>query len=125
MELELLAEQVFGCAVAVHSALGPGYVSSVYENALSLELERRYIPFERDAETPVIYRDVEVGRHRCQLLVDKQLVIELKAINQLEEIHYTQVRSYLKAFKLQHGMLINFDSMPLKVKRVIYDLETA
>ena len=121
MELENLSKQVIGCAITVHKTLGPGFLENIYENALVVELARAGLQVESQLAHSVNYREVEVGLHRIDLLVQGQLVVELKATSGLEDIHFAQVRSYLKALGLKHGLLLNFASMPLTIKRVIFD----
>jgi len=120
MELEELTGRVIGCAIAVHRELGPGFVETIYENALIVELRHMEIPFQAQGERPIFYRGEMVGLQRFDLLVAEQLVVELKTLKALEAIHFAQVRSYLKALRLNHGLLFNFASMPLTIKRVIY-----
>lgn len=121
MELEELTEKVIGCAITVHKALGPGFLESIYENALVVELKRAGMQVDSQLSHPVVYRGVEVGLHRIDLLVEQKLIVELKATRGLEDIHFAQVRSYLKALNLKHGLLFNFASMPLTIKRVIFE----
>ncbi len=118
--MEDLSGRVIGCAIAVHRELGPGFLESIYENALRIELRHAGIPFRFQEEMPVMYRGEQAGLQRFDLLVADQLVVELKAIKALEDIHFAQVRSYLKALHLKHGLLFNFAALPLTVKRVIY-----
>ena len=121
MELEHLTEKVIGCAINVHKALGPGFLEGIYERSLAIELRHEGIRFQFQQELPVFYREEEVGLHRYDILVEDTLVVELKAIKALEDIHFAQVRSYLKALNLRHGLLLNFATMPLTVKRVIFN----
>ncbi len=120
-KIEALAYQVIGCVIEVHREIGPGYLESVYENALAVELEQQGIPFERQFPIDVQYKGVNVGQGRIDLLVDKSLVVELKAIEQFAPVHQAQVISYLKATKLELGLLINFNAEVLKdgIRRVI------
>jgi len=120
LELEDLSGRVIGCAIAVHRELGPGFLEGIYENALRIELRHAGIPFRFQEEMPVMYRGEQAGLQRFDLLVADQLVVELKAIKALEDIHFAQVRSYLKALGLKHGLLFNFAAVPLTVKRVIF-----
>lgn len=121
MELEKLTEKVIGCAIAVHRALGPGFLEGIYERALLVELRHHKVPFSFQKERPVFYRGEEVGFQRYDILVEDCLVLELKATKAIEDIHFAQVRSYLKALGLRHGLLLNFATMPLTIKRVIFD----
>jgi GxxExxY protein len=116
-----LAHAVIGAAIEVHRHLGPGFLESVYEEALCVELADRRIPFERQKEINLLYKDREIGRHRIDLLVGKSLIVELKTVEALTEIHQAQLISYLKATRLTLGLLINFNVPILKngVRRVI------
>ena len=117
---EELTGKIIACAIEVHKALGPGFLESIYEASLVVELRRAGLRVEQQKLLPVYYREVLVGEHRLDLLVENLIVVELKAILALEEIHYSVVRSYLKAARLEHGLLLNFATMPLTIKRVIY-----
>lgn len=113
-----LSERVIAAAIRVHKELGPGFLESMYEEALAIELAHAGISFERQKLLPVFYREYVVGEHRLDLLVEGKLVLELKAISQLEKIHFAIVRSYLKASNLDDALLLNFASTRLVVKRV-------
>ena len=121
LELEELSERVIGCAIAVHRTLGPGFLEAIYEQALLVELRHAEIAVRFQEEISILYRGAEVGRHRFDLLVEDCLVVELKATKALKDIHFAQTRSYLKALNLKHGLLLNFATMPLTIKRVIYE----
>ncbi len=121
LEHQDLTERIIGCAIEVHKKLGPGFMESVYENAFSLELQKKQIPFVRQREVIIEYDGVEVGRHRLDLLVADTIVVELKAVKSIEDIHFVIVRSYLKALGKEHGLLINFSKKVLEVKRVIFN----
>jgi GxxExxY protein len=121
MELKSLTERVIGCAIEVHRALGPGFLEGVYERALLIELHHTGLKCSFQKESTIYYRGEEVGTHRYDILVEDSLVVELKAVKSLENIHFAQVRSYLKALDLRHGLLLNFGAMPLTIKRVILD----
>ena len=94
-------------------------MESVYEAALVIELRQRGIPFERQLPIPVVYKGVEVHRHRLDLFVANEIVVELKAVKELVPEHFAIVRSYLRAARRDHGLLLNFSKQTLKVKRVI------
>jgi GxxExxY protein len=117
---EELTGRIIACAIEVHKALGPGFLESIYEAALVVELKRVGLKVESQRLLPIFYREVLVGEHRLDLLVEDKIVVELKAISELEDIHFAIVRSYLKAIDLEHGLLLNFATMLLTVKRVIY-----
>jgi GxxExxY protein len=118
MELENLTGQIIGGAIAVHRELGPGFLESVYEEALCIELTGLGVKFRRQVCVPIHYRGKQVGEHRLDLLVEELAVVELKAISALEDIHFATVRSYLKATDRQHGLLLNFAAIILTIKRV-------
>jgi len=119
--MEDLSGQVIGCAIDVHRELGPGFLESIYENALAIALAQTGLSVESQKMIPVHFRDQRVGEHRLDLLVGKKLVVELKAVKQLEDVHFAQVRSYLKACQLKHGLLLNFSTAPLTIKRVTFE----
>lgn len=118
-EFEALSGRIIEAAIDVHRRLGPGFLESIYENAMKVALRRANLPFESQAEIRVVYEAEEVGVHRLDLIVDRQIVVELKAIKALEDIHFAQVRSYLKATGLRVGLLMNFNSPTLVVKRIV------
>lgn len=121
-KVDELARAVIGAVIEVHRHLGPGFLESVYEEALCVELADRRIPCERQKEVCVLYKDREIGKHWIDLLVGKLLVVELKTVDALAEIHEAQVISYLNASHLPLGLLINFNVPILKngVRRIIY-----
>lgn len=120
-EVDELARIVIGAAIEVHRALGPGYLESVYEEALGIELGLRSTPYERQVKIAVMYKNHPVGEGRLDLLVAKILPVELKTVEALAPIHQAQLLSYLKMTHLHLGLLINFNVPVLKygIKRVI------
>ena len=121
LECGELTERIIGAAIQVQRTLGPGFIESIYENALVIELQHRGLKVEQQIEVPISYRDRPVGTHRLDLRAADSIVVELKAIKALEDVHFSIVRSYLRATRLKHGLLLNFSKVPLDVKRVIYD----
>jgi GxxExxY protein len=113
-----ITESIIGAAIAVHRDLGPGFLESIYEQALAVEFAMRGIAFVRQKAIPLFYRDHQIGEHRLDFVVEDKIVVELKAIEALENVHFAIVRSYLKASSLSDGLILNFSSMPLMVKRV-------
>jgi GxxExxY protein len=111
-------ESIIAAAIAVHRELGPGFLESIYEQALAVEFALRGIAFIRQHPVPLFYRDHQIGEHRLDFLVEDRIVVELKAIDALENVHFAIVRSYLKATGLADGLILNFSSMPLTIKRV-------
>jgi GxxExxY protein len=118
MENKELTGRIIGAAITVHKALGPGYLEEVYEEAMAIELDHLGIKFERQKSIPIIYREKKIKDHRLDFLIEKLIVLEIKAVAELEAIFFAIVRSYLKITNLQDGLLINFSTMPLTVKRV-------
>lgn len=114
-----VTEQILGAAFEVHSALGPGFLEAVYEEALCHELQLRGVPFQRQVQVPILYKDVEVGTHVIDLLVNDQVVVELKAITELANVHQVIVLSYLAATKRSVALLINFGQPSLAFKRMV------
>lgn len=119
LEHEELTEQIIGAAIEVHKQLGPGFLESIYENALVLELRKRGLKVEQQIEISILYEETEVGKHRLDLFVENTIVIELKTVKNIDDIHFAIVKSYLKATKEQHGLLLNFAKVTLQVKRVL------
>jgi len=117
-EHQELSEQIIGAAIRVHRVLGPGYLESIYEEALSLEMTAIGLSFERQFRVEVRYRGQPVGEHRLDLLVEDVVVVELKAVLELQDIFYATVRSYLKATGKSLGLILNFACPTLQVKRV-------
>ena len=113
-----ITDVIIAAAIAVHRELGPGFLESIYEQALAVEFALRGIAFVRQKPIPLFYRDHQIGEHRLDLLVKDKIVVELKAVEALENVHFAIVRSYLKAAGLADGLIVDFSTMPLTVKRV-------
>ena len=125
-ELDALVRETIGAAIEVHRALGPGFLESIYEEALCLELTHRKISFARQVPIPICYRSRPVGTSQLDLMVGAQLVVELKAVPQILPIHVAQVISYLKAARKPLGLLLNFHVPVLQagIKRVVLSNES-
>src|SRR3954470_11266491 len=102
-----LTQEIIACAIRVHRALGPGFLESVYEQALAVEFALSGVQFIRQHPVPLFYRDHQIGEQRLDFLVEEKIVVELKAIAALEDIHFAIGRSYLKAMNLDDGLLLN------------------
>ncbi len=113
-----LTSKIIAAAIEVHRTLGPGFLESIYEEALCVELDSMRITYERQKPVEILYREKKVGEHRLDFLVEKTVVVELKAIKAFENIHFSTVRSYMKATLVESGLLLNFATMPLTIKRV-------
>ena len=113
-----LSERIIGAAIRVHKELGPGFLESIYEEALAVELRLQRLQFERQKPVPLFYRGQAIGEHRLDLLIENAFIVELKAVTALEKIHFAVVRSYLKALGLSDALLLNFATTRLTIKRV-------
>jgi GxxExxY protein len=118
---EKLMTRVIGCGIDVHKALGPGFLESIYKKAMCPELEASGLPFERERSIAVNHRGVEIRGQRVDLIVDKQIIVELKAISRFDEIHAAQIISYLRTTGLRVGLLMNFRVayLPQGLRRIV------
>lgn len=114
-----ITEEIIACAIRVHRALDPGFLESIYEEALAVEFALSGIQFVRQHPTPLFYRDHQIGEHRLDFLVEGKILVELKAVSRLEDIHFAIGGSYLKAANLNDGLLFNFATAPLNDKAVL------
>ncbi len=119
-----ITQRIIGAAIAVHRDLGPGFLESVYEEALAVEFALQGTGFVRQKTVALYYKDHQIGEHRLDFLVEDLIVVELKAIRALEDIHFAIGRSYLKATGVQDGLLLNFATSPLTIKRFCRELPT-
>ena len=118
-QFEELSNQIIGAAIRVHKELGPGFLESIYEEALKVELSQNGLDFASQMEIQIEYLEVPVGLHRLDLLVQNEVIVELKAVKELADIHFAQLRSYLKATGMKVGLLLNFSKPTLEVRRVV------
>jgi GxxExxY protein len=113
-----LTYSIIGCAMAVHSALGNGFQEVIYQRALAIEMSKKGLLFQREIEMPLYYDEQQIGSRRVDFLVENSVMVELKAIIKLEDVHLAQGLNYLVAYKVEKGLLINFGSQSLEVKRL-------
>ena len=118
MKYEELTHTIIGCAMKVHSTLGNGFQEVIYQRCLAIELDRSKLQYGREVEMPIYYEGVEVGTRRVDFLVEEIVLVELKAILVLEDVHMAQALNYLEAFNLETGLLINFGCRSLEFKRL-------
>ena len=120
-EAERVMHATIGCAIAVHRALGPGFLESIYRKAMRVELETRKLAYECERSVDVVYRGVPISGQRIDLIIEGLIVVELKAVSGIEEIHRAQVISYLRTMGLRGGLLINFRVRVLKdgLRRIV------
>ncbi len=121
--IDEIARTVIGAAIEVHRHLGPGFIESIYEEALAVELVLRGITVHRQVVTPVFYKERLVGESRLDLFIEGGLVVELKAVDELHPVHVSQVISYLRATGAPLGLLINFNVRLLRdgIRRIVLD----
>lgn len=115
---EDITKKIIGCAFEVHKTLGNGFQEVIYQRALAIEMEYAGLGFAREEEMPLFYRDVNIGSRRVDFLVENKVLVELKALIKLEDVHLAQGLNYLEAFNLEVGLLLNFGSRSLEVKRL-------
>jgi GxxExxY protein len=111
-----ITESIIAAAIAVHRELGPGFLESVYEQTLGVEFAIRGIAFVPQKAIPLFYRHHQIGERRLDFVVEDKIIVELKAVEALEKVHFAIVRSYLKAADLSDGLILNFSSMPFDSK---------
>lgn len=121
IQFDPLSSRIIEAAIAVHRELGPGFLETVYESAVKTALRHRGVCYECQKEVAVLFEGEEAGTHRLDLLVENAIVVELKAVKALEDVHFAQVRSYLKATGLHIGLLLNFNAPTLVIKRIVLD----
>ena len=113
-----LTSKIIGCAMRVHKTLGNGFQEVIYQRALEIEMNEAELPFSREHDMPIYYRQLQIGTRRVDFLVDEVISVELKAISKLEDVHFAQAINYLEAYNLEIGLLVNFGENSLKFKRL-------
>ncbi|MEZ4770637.1 MAG: GxxExxY protein [Caldilineales bacterium] len=116
-----ITEKILGAAFEVHKFLGNGFQEVIYQRALAYEFGRAGLAFAREIEQDIYYRDLPepIGRRRADFVVEGVVLVELKAVIQIEDVHWAQVLNYLKAYRLEVGLLLNFGSKSLTFKRFV------
>ncbi|HKJ40661.1 MAG TPA: GxxExxY protein [Sunxiuqinia sp.] len=114
-----LTHEVIGAAMEVHRHLGNGFQEVVYQRALAIELGLRNIEFVREQEMPLVYKGFDIGTRRVDFFIEDKIMLEIKAVVQLEDVHLAQAINYLEAYDLEIGLLINFGNTSLQFKRVM------
>ena len=118
MKHEDLTRRIIAAAMKVHSTLGNGFQEVIYQRALEIEFPYHNLNFEREKEMSIFYRGHEIGTRRVDFFVEKIIMVELKAVIQLEDAHLAQAMNYLEAYKMEIGLLINFGAKSLQFKRI-------
>jgi len=117
--LEELTREIIGAAMEFHRTLGPGFLESIYRNALSHELHLKGLLCESERDVRVTYKNQTVGRHRLDLIVEGRVIVELKAATSIADAHLAQVLSYMKATNLELSLIVNFGGPSLTWKRLV------
>jgi len=117
-----LTFRIIGCAMKVHSTLGNGFQEVIYQRALAIELTKAGLSFARELEMPIFYEGEHIGSRRVDFLVENEVLVELKALVKLEDVHLAQGLNYLVAYQLDKGLLLNFGAQSLEIKRLRHPL---
>ncbi|MBN1416695.1 MAG: GxxExxY protein [Bacteroidales bacterium] len=118
MRNEEITYKIIGCAMKVHSTLGNGFQEVIYQRALAIEMEKQGLSFSREHEMTIFYEGINIGTRRVDFFVESLIMVELKALINLEDIHITQAMNYCEAYNLPIALLINFGAKSLEYKRV-------
>jgi GxxExxY protein len=115
---EQLTRRIIGCAMQVHRTLKNGFQEVIYQRALAIEFNLDNLRFEREQEMEIYYRDKCIGSRRVDFFVENSVMVEIKAVNKLEDVHLAQAMNYLECYKLEIGLLLKFGAQSLEFKRV-------
>ena len=113
-----ITEKIIGSSMKVHAVLGNGFQELIYQRALEIEMEEAGLHFSREFNMPIYYKGRQIGERRVDFFVEDKIMVELKALIQLERAHLAQAKNYLEAYNMQVGLLINFGSISLEFKRL-------
>ena len=119
MKYKALTEKIIGCAMKVHSTLRNGFQELIYQRCLAIEMEKQGLGFARELEMTIFYEGIDVGTRRVDFLVEGSIMVELKAIINLEDVHLAQAMNYIEAYKMEIGLLINFGSQKFQIRKYI------
>ena len=118
MDLNDITYKINGCAMKVHNTLGNGFQEVIYQRCLAIELQKAGLEFEREKEQKIYYENIDVGTRRADFIVESEIIVELKALIELENVHLAQAKNYVIAYDKHIGLLINFGSVSLQFKKV-------
>ena len=118
VEINELTHRIIGCAMQVHNSLGNGFQEVIYQRALAIEMTFQALSFEREKGMPIFYRDKQIGTRRVDFFVDNRVMVELKAVEKIQDVHKAQAINYLEAYEIADGLLINFGGRSLEFKRL-------
>lgn len=120
-----LTGKIIGCAMKVHRILGNGFQEVIYQRCLAIEMKKEGLKFSRELAMTIYYENIEVGTRRVDFMVADLIMVELKALTKLDDVHLAQALNYLEAYKLETGLLINFGSKSLEFKRITNEYKLA
>jgi GxxExxY protein len=109
-----LTGKIIGCSMEVHCILGNGFQEVIYQRALEIEMSNGFINFKREFEMPILYKNKHIGTRRADYLVEEKISVEIKALIELQDVHFAQAINYLEAYNLEIGLLINFGAKSLQ-----------
>jgi len=118
MKYEELTHKIIGCAMKVHSTLGNGFQEVIYQRALAIEMKKQNLSYQREMEMQIYYDGFDIGTRRVDFFVENNIMVEIKALINLEDVHLAQAMNYCQAYNLPIGLLINFGAKSLQFKRV-------
>jgi GxxExxY protein len=123
MKLEDITYKIIGAAMKVHNTLGNGFQEVIYQRCLAIELEKAGLSFAREQEHTIFYEGIDVGTRRADFVVQNQVIVEIKALINLEDVHLAQAKNYVVAYDHEIGLLINFGSASLQYKKVFHPVK--
>lgn len=118
MELEEITYKIIGASMVVHNTLGNGFQEVIYQRCLAIELQKAGLSFAREQEHTIYYEGIEVGKRRADFVVEDKVIVEIKALVNLEDVHLAQAKNYVVAYRFDVGLLINFGATSLQYKKV-------
>ncbi len=124
MKYEEITHKIIGCAMKVHSTLGNGFQEVIYQRALAIEMDKQGLGFQKEMEMSIFYEGIDIGLRRVDFFVEEIIMLEIKALTKMEDVHLAQAMNYCQAYNLPIGLLINFGAKSLEFKRV-YNLTHA
>lgn len=118
VQIDEITYKINGCAMKVHNTLGNGFQEVIYQRCLAIELGKAKLNFGREVEQAIYYEGIEVGTRRADFVVENQIIVEIKAVINLEDVHLAQAKNYVVAYDFQVGLLINFGATSLQFRKV-------
>ncbi len=118
MKLEDITYKIIGCSMKIHNTLGNGFQEVIYQRCLAIELKKTVLTFEREKKQPIYYEGIHVGTRRADFTVENKIIVELKAVINLENVHLAQAKNYVVAYDFPIGLLINFGATSLQYKKI-------